>query len=47
MPVGAGGVLDRLIAEGLVQPAAQSKRDAGRPMTAKGRISDLVVDQRR
>jgi len=46
-PIGAERVLDRLIAEGVVTPAAQQKRRAGSPIKAKGIVSDLVSDQRR
>ncbi len=40
--------LDRLIAEGLVTPAQRRKsvRPAGREITAKGTVSDLVAEQR-
>ena len=47
VPVGAERVLDRLIAEGIVTPAPQSKRRASEPIKAKGTVSDLVADQRR
>lgn len=47
IPVGAERVLDRLIAEGLVTPARQSKRRASKPVQTKGTVSDLVADQRR
>jgi prevent-host-death family protein len=40
--------LDRLIAEGIVTPASATKRSrSGRRISAKGTVSDLVVDQRR
>ena len=47
VPVGTERVLDRLIAEGIVTPARRSKRPAGKPIKAKGTVSDLVTDQRR
>lgn len=47
LPVGTERALDRLIAEGVVTPAPRPKRPAGRPMKAKGAVSDLVADQRR
>lgn len=47
LPVGAERVLDRLIAEGVVTPAQQPKRRAGKPITSKGTVSDLVAGQRR
>lgn len=40
--------LDRLIAEGLVTPAATSKRArSGRRISARGTVSDVVAEQRR
>jgi prevent-host-death family protein len=47
LPVGTERILDRLIAEGVVTPAGQPKRRAGRPIKSKGTASDLVADQRR
>ena len=47
VPVGAERVLDRLIAEGIVTPARQRKRQAAKPIKTKGTVSDLVGDQRR
>ncbi|MEY2430363.1 MAG: hypothetical protein QOC92_88 [Acidimicrobiaceae bacterium] len=47
LPVGTERVLDRLIAEGVITPARRPKRAAGRPVKAKGTVSDLVADQRR
>lgn len=47
LPVGAERVLDRLVAEGVVTPARQPKRRAGKPVKAKGTVSDLVASQRR
>ncbi len=40
--------LDRLIAEGLVTPAATIKRRrTAEPIAARGTVSDLVAEQRR
>ena len=47
VPVGAERVLDRLIAEGIVTRARQSKRPASAAIKTKGTVSDLVADQRR
>jgi prevent-host-death family protein len=47
LPIGGARVLDRLIAEGVVSPAAQPKRRAGKPIKSSGKVSDLVADQRR
>ena len=48
VPVDRPRPLDRLIAEGLVTPAPLRKRPrpAGRGITAKGTVSDLVAGQR-
>ena len=47
VPIGAERVLDRLIAEGIVTAARQPKRQAAKPIKAKGIVSDLVGEQRR
>jgi prevent-host-death family protein len=47
VPVGAERVIDRLIAEGIVTPARQPKRQASKPMKTKDTVSDLVGEQRR
>lgn len=47
LPVGTERALDRLITEGVVTPARRPKRRAGKPIQAKGTVSDLVTDQRR
>jgi len=47
LPVGTERTLDRLIAEGVVTAAPSSKRRPGRPVEAKGTVSDLVAAQRR
>lgn len=48
VPLEGGRTLDRLIEEGIVTPAATRRRS--RPekrVRARGRVSDLVVEQRR
>lgn len=47
VPVDEPDPLERLIAEGLIQPARQRTRSAPRPVEASGTVSDLVADQRR
>lgn len=47
VPVDEPDPLERLIAEGLIQPARQRTRSAPRPVEASGAVSDLVADQRR
>lgn len=47
LPVEGGRTLDRLIADGVVTPAARRKGAAPKPVKAKGTVSDLVADQRR
>ena len=47
VPVDEPDPLERLIAEGLLQPARQRTRSAPRPVEASGTVSDLVADQRR
>ena len=47
LPIGEERALDRLIAAGLVTRAKRQKQPAGRPIPAKGSVSDLVGDQRR
>jgi hypothetical protein len=39
--------LERLIAEGRVQPALERKRPTLRPAKSAGMVSDLVGEQRR
>ena len=46
-PITKMSTLDRLVAAGLVSPARQPKRPAGRPMRAKGTVSDLLSEHRR
>jgi prevent-host-death family protein len=47
VPVDEPSPLERLIAEGLVQPARRRRRSAPRPVEASGPVSDLVAEQRR
>jgi prevent-host-death family protein len=48
VPVEGGRKLDRLIAEGVVTPAAKRRRTRPtRRVRARGTVSDLVADQRR
>jgi prevent-host-death family protein len=48
VPLEQPRLLDRLIAEGLVTPAATRKRPrTAQPIVARGTVSDLVADQRR
>lgn len=47
LPIGEERALDRLVAAGLVTPARDARRPAGRPIRTKGTVSDLVADQRR
>jgi prevent-host-death family protein len=47
VPVEESGPLERLIAEGLVQPARRRERSAPQPVEASGTVSDLVAEQRR
>jgi prevent-host-death family protein len=47
VPADAPTVLERLIAEGIVQPARDPKRTAPRPVAASGPVTELVAEQRR
>ncbi|MCA1703792.1 MAG: type II toxin-antitoxin system prevent-host-death family antitoxin [Actinobacteria bacterium] len=47
LPVSTERALDRLIAEGVVTPAPQTKRPAGAQIKGTGTVSDLIADQRR
>lgn len=48
VPVEGGRKLDRLIAEGVVTPAAkQGRTRPSKRVKAKGSVSDLVAEQRR
>ena len=48
VPVEGGRKLDRLIAEGVVTPAAERRRTRpGRRVEVRGTVSDLVAEQRR
>jgi prevent-host-death family protein len=46
VPVEGLTTLERLIAEGIVQPAKERKRPLPNPVRAKGTVSDLVAEQR-
>ncbi len=47
VPVDEPSPLERLIAEGLVQPARQRRRSAPQQVEASGTVTDLVAEQRR
>lgn len=47
VPAGIPTTLERLIAEGRVQPARRPRRKSPAPVVAAGSVSDLVADQRR
>ena len=47
VPVDEPSPLERLIAEGFVQPARQRKRSVPQPVEPSGTVSDLVAEQRR
>lgn len=47
LPIGADRALERLIAEGVVNPGRAPKRRSSRPIKTKGPVSDLLADQRR
>jgi len=48
VPIHGGRALDRLIAEGVVTPAARPERSRFRQrVLARGTVSDLVAEQRR
>src|SRR5436305_851492 len=47
VPVDQPTALERLIAEGRVQPAVERDRTLPTPVPAHGTISDLVAEQRR
>ena len=46
-PVGAPTALERLIAEGIVQPPARRKRPAPDPVVADVSLSEIVLTDRR
>jgi prevent-host-death family protein len=46
VPVTGPTPLERLVAEGLVQPAQQRRRSLPVPVAANGSVSDLVAEQR-
>jgi prevent-host-death family protein len=47
VPVDQPSALERLIAEGRIQPATQRERTLPDPVPADGTVSDLVAEQRR
>ena len=47
VPAGEPTTLERLVAEGRIQPAKQPKRWAPEPIKANGTVSDLVIEMRR
>ena len=47
LPIGSERALDRLIAEGVVTPAAKPRSRSRRRVKGQGTASDLVADQRR
>ena len=48
VPLDQPRTLDRLVADGLVTPAATPKRPrTAQPITGRGTVSDLVAEQRR
>jgi len=47
VPAGAPTPLERLIAEGRVEPARKPKRRPADPVVGQGPVSDLVREQRR
>lgn len=47
VPVEGPTTLERLIADGVVQPARTAKHPAPEPLAVDGTVSDLVADQRR
>jgi prevent-host-death family protein len=46
VPVDASTVLDELIADGVVRPAAQPVRSRPQPVRATGPVTELVADER-
>lgn len=46
VPVDQPSPLERLIAEGVVQPARETRRSLPEPVKSSGSVSDLVADQR-
>ncbi|MEX5718603.1 type II toxin-antitoxin system Phd/YefM family antitoxin [Geodermatophilus maliterrae] len=46
VPVGQPTALERLIAEGVVQPAGERRRSLPEPVRATGSVSELVIDER-
>jgi prevent-host-death family protein len=46
VPVDQPSPLERLIAEGVVQPAREKRRSLPEPVQSSGPVSDLVAEQR-
>jgi prevent-host-death family protein len=46
VPLGGESILEQLIAEGRITPAAQRKRPAGEPLDVGASITDLAAEQR-
>ena len=46
VPVEGPTALEKLIAEGIVQPAKERKRPSAEPLKVQGTVSDLVAEQR-
>lgn len=47
VPIDAGRAYDRLVADGVIEPAPEARRRAPRRVRASAPVSDLVADQRR
>ena len=47
LPMNGERTIDRLIAQGLVTPATQSRRARPKPLKTTSPVSDLVAEQRR
>ena len=47
LPMNGERTIDRLIAQGLVTPAARGRRGRPTPLKTAGPVSDLVAEQRR
>ncbi len=47
VPVDRRATVERLVAQGVVQPARAPKRPAPDPLVTEGSVSDLLADRRR
>lgn len=47
IPVQVPSTFERLVADGVIEPARSQRRSMPKPVTATGSVSDLVGDQRR